>query len=906
MSSFDHDSDQPHHSDVFDRLKAALADRYRIEHELGSGGMATVYLAEDLKHERKVAVKVLRPELGATLGAERFLQEIKLTARLNHPHILPVHDSGEADGFLFYVMPYVEGETLRQRLDRERQLPLDEAVQIAREVADALSFAHDLGVVHRDIKPENILFEAGHAVVADFGIARALTVAGGERLTETGVYVGTPAYMSPEQGLGEAVDERADIYALGCVLFEMLAGDAPFPGTSAQAILARKAVEPAPSLRVVRDTVPGAVEEVVAKALARVPADRFRRAKGFAEALTASETAAAPVGEAPVPVSGESRWRRRLAYAVPGGAAALVIIWALVGRGDSSGGDEGGSTIRQLTGFVGWESWPSWSPDGSMIAYTHIVRGDADIATLPARGGDPHILTDYSPADEILSRWSPDGSKIAFISDRGAGTNVYWIPPTGGAEHKVAETHIPFLERMGAWGGVLGSNPWSPDGQELLFSRLHETGEIALWKVVLSTGEQTQLTAPSPGIDDKQGSWSFDGKWIAFTRVEKGSDSVWLLPSEGGEATLMVQGAGGPAWFPDNRRLAFSSGRGGAANLWEIDIRTRELRQLTRGVGNDAFAVVAQNGAIAYANWNHQIDLYWVRLDAPEQEPERLTSFTGGNFGPRVSPDGNQVVYYSVRSGNWDLWLLDRTTNQHRQLTDHPANDRLADWSPDGEAIVFMSDRDGPVRLWVVQTETGAVRRLTDHQLPWSSHSAKGGGGPRWSPDGSVIGYLAPEEGSAIWLIDPDGTNRRPSTVRGVFSFGWYRDGQRVVYTRRAPDGSGLVELRAAHLGTGEDVLLRAGAIAEVVVSRDGSALAFLEAVSHFTMELYLLRLTAPTAPSQLPRAAGEPQQITFGDGLSHAHSGGFAPDGSAVVYSRDRDYGDIYVIEPKVNEGAR
>ncbi|UCC83805.1 MAG: serine/threonine-protein kinase, partial [Gemmatimonadota bacterium] len=407
MPSFDQGSDQPHESDVLDRLKTALADRYRIERELGSGGMATVYLAEDLKHERKVALKVLRPELGASLGTDRFLHEIKLTARLSHPHILPLHDSGEADGLLFYVMPYVEGETLRERLDRERQLPLEDAVQIAREVAGALSFAHGQGVIHRDIKPENILLAAGHAVVADFGIARAVTVAGGERLTATGVYVGTPAYMSPEQGLGEEVDERADIYALGCVLFEMLAGDAPFLGTSAQAILARKTVERPPSLRVVRDTVPGAVEEVVTRALAKVPADRFRNAKGFAEALTASETAVAPVRNTPVPVSGESKWRRWLAYAVPAGAAALVITWALLGRGGSSGGDGAASTMRRLTSFVGWEVSPGWSPDGSMIAYGHIVRGDADVATLPRRGGDPHILTDYSPADEILPRWSP-------------------------------------------------------------------------------------------------------------------------------------------------------------------------------------------------------------------------------------------------------------------------------------------------------------------------------------------------------------------------------------------------------------------------------------------------------------------------------------------------------------------
>jgi TolB-like protein/Tfp pilus assembly protein PilF len=308
-------------SEIPDRLQAALADRYRIERELGGGGMATVYLAEDLKHERKVAVKVLRPELGATLGAERFLHEIKLSARLNHPHILPVHDSGEADGFLFYVMPYVEGETLRQRLDRERQLPLEDAVRIASEVADALSFAHGLGVMHRDIKPENIFLEAGHAVVADFGIARALTVAGGERLTETGMSVGTPAYMSPEQGAAEGeVDARTDIYALGCVLYEMLAGDVPFPGTSGQAILARKAADPVPSLRVVRETVPPAMEAVVTRALARVAADRMATAQEFAEALTRA-SAAEPAARVVRPIG--RPWRRSVAA-----AAGVVLVAA--------------------------------------------------------------------------------------------------------------------------------------------------------------------------------------------------------------------------------------------------------------------------------------------------------------------------------------------------------------------------------------------------------------------------------------------------------------------------------------------------------------------------------------------------------------------------------------------------
>src|SRR6184192_514675 len=237
-------------ADQLARLQAALSDRYTIERELGRGGMATVYLAQDLKHHRKVAIKVLKPELAAALGPERFLQEIEIAAGLTHPHILPLHDSGEATGLLYYVMPYVEGETLRNRLDGAGQLPVAEAVQITREVADALSHAHRHDVVHRDIKPENILLSGGHAVVADFGIARAISVAGRDKFTATGMAVGTPAHMSPEQASGQSrIDGRADIYALGCMLYEMLAGDPPFLASTPQAVLARQALDPVPRLR---------------------------------------------------------------------------------------------------------------------------------------------------------------------------------------------------------------------------------------------------------------------------------------------------------------------------------------------------------------------------------------------------------------------------------------------------------------------------------------------------------------------------------------------------------------------------------------------------------------------------------------------------------------------------------
>jgi len=272
------------------RLQVALTGRYTVERELGHGGMATVYLANDLKHHRRVAVKVLRPEIAAAVGPERFLREIETAARLNHPHILSLHDSGEVDSLLYYVMPYVEGETLRQRLNRENQLPVDDAVRISREVADALGYAHSLGLVHRDIKPENILFQAGHAVVSDFGIARAVSASGREQLTATGVAVGTPAYMSPQQAAGvQELDGRSDLYSLGCVVYEMLVGEPPFTGPNAQAVLARHTLDPVRSLRTVRKSVPPHVERALMKVLEKVPADRFRTAAEFSVALCAAD-----------------------------------------------------------------------------------------------------------------------------------------------------------------------------------------------------------------------------------------------------------------------------------------------------------------------------------------------------------------------------------------------------------------------------------------------------------------------------------------------------------------------------------------------------------------------------------------------------------------------------------------
>jgi eukaryotic-like serine/threonine-protein kinase len=323
--------------ELLEQVVAALGDRYRVERELGRGGMAVVFLAEDLKHHRLVAIKLLKPELSAILGSERFLREIEIAATLQHPHILPLYDSGQAGGLLYYVMPFAEGESLRQRLAREQQLPLDAALQIAREVGSALQYAHEHGVVHRDIKPENIMLSGRQAVVADFGIARALHAANADQLTMSGMVVGTPQYMSPEQAGAGTVDGRSDQYSLACTLYEMLIGQPPFTGPSSHAVIARHSIEPVPSLRVVRETVPLGVEGAIMRAMAKLPADRFASMQKFLDALESPEVASVPPA-LPAPSRSRSgpRVSRRVMSALGAGVMVAVATWWFVAGHPSS------------------------------------------------------------------------------------------------------------------------------------------------------------------------------------------------------------------------------------------------------------------------------------------------------------------------------------------------------------------------------------------------------------------------------------------------------------------------------------------------------------------------------------------------------------------------------------------
>ncbi|HEX6943983.1 MAG TPA: protein kinase, partial [Gemmatimonadaceae bacterium] len=450
---------------IAERLAAALADRYRIERELGQGGMATVYLAEDLKHKRKVALKVLKPELAAVLGAERFVQEITTTASLQHPHILPLFDSGTADGFLFYVMPFIEGETLRDKLNRETQLGVDEAVRIAREVADALDYAHGKGVIHRDIKPENILLANGRPVVADFGIALAVSAAAGGRMTETGLSLGTPHYMSPEQATADKeISARSDVYSLASVLYEMLAGQPPHLGGSAQQVIMKIIAETPQNVTVLRKSVPPNVAAALARALEKVPADRFESAKAFAEALgnprftvLGSPAATAAMRDGP--------WKFRF-YA----AAVIALLLA------------GVATAAKLSSPSGTADTPSmhlrlFFPPGDRLAAPE--NDDLRNADRPSR---------------TAFAFTPDGQSLVYSGLRDGTPQLFLRPLTG-------EIATPIAGTEG------GESPFfSPDGASLGF-----WASGSLRRVSLRGGPPTDITR-IPRITGA--SWSEDDRIV--------------------------------------------------------------------------------------------------------------------------------------------------------------------------------------------------------------------------------------------------------------------------------------------------------------------------------------------------------------------------------------------------------
>jgi eukaryotic-like serine/threonine-protein kinase len=819
-------------SDFNPRLEAALAHRYRIERELGEGGMATVYLAEDLKHERLVAVKVLKPELAAVLGGDRFLTEIKTTASLQHPHILPLFESGQADSFLFYVMPYIEGESLRGRIDREKQLSVTDALRIAVAVADALDYAHRHDIIHRDIKPENILLHEGNPVVADFGIALAVSAAGGGRMTETGLSLGTPHYMSPEQATAEReLSARSDVYSLACVLYEMLTGDPPHVGPTPQSILMRILTEEPRSVTEVRKSVPPHVAAALTRGLEKLPADRFETAAEFRDALEDEgftyRTKPSPGNTTSVTVPAtDARPTRGFDWRLAGalGLAAVMTVAAITGRRapeppgrppTRSTLDTGPARIIPIDRVV-------VSPDGRRFAYSGRQAGTF---SLYQRSSDAERFRPIPGTDGAqFPTFSPDGEWIAYTNRDGG---ILKISVSGGAPRPVLPNgdYTPITLSWSKEGSILFS-----DGDKGVF-RVSDTGGQA--ELLFAWGSTTLRPFMLPG-----------GRGALATSA----DGETLLYDVRGDSVIQLLPAGVSATYLPTGHIMYSDSSG---RLWVVDFDldalaigedpTPVLDDLTLGLGAAAQFDVSETGTLVYGAGG-------AGANAGRARVLTIIDFAGGEQSIPIAAR----VYRSVR------------------------------WSPDGSSIAFSAlspgDSEGTTSVYLYNVDL----RTATRQLTFEGTQ----GWPVWSPDGQRIAFSGTRgvallgggrgtggiAGSDVWVksvyddSDPEPLFDIPDSQ---FPYAW-TSGNRILFTSGAATSSDLLYVEpddSTTLTTYLDIDQDLGAVA---VSPDGRHAAMASSESG---EFEIVVRSFPEA--------GQPVQISEGGGDRPR----WAPDGQGIYF---------------------
>ncbi|MDH3495219.1 MAG: protein kinase [Gemmatimonadota bacterium] len=881
---------------VTQRLHGAIGDRYRIERELGAGGMATVYLAHDVRHDRKVALKVLRPELAAVLGAERFLNEIRVTANLQHPHILPLFDSGEAESLLFYVMPYLEGESLRQRVDRERQLGVEEAVRLAQEVAAALDYAHRQNVVHRDIKPANILLHDGSAQVADFGIALALRKAGGDRLTQTGLSLGTPHYMSPEQATGDRdIDARTDIYSLGAVLYEMLAGEPPHTGGTIQAVISKVVTEVPKPLGDLRHSVPAHVAMAVEKALAKIPADRFATAADFATALkTPGFTLASARTTRAESARGAGRtWSAVLPTGWPGWvtvalvAAAGIAAGLLLGRPAAPAPAVGRFVIEtdsgvQLSGAP--VSTVALSPDGRNLVYVgatprgsqlHLRRLE-DLTVTPIAGTEGGVGPFFTP----------DGEAVGFF----VGGGVRKVALSGGAPITIPGAPNTVFTQWAVWldneslvitAGDGSLHRVSPDGTSALIARPDSAnGETSLNPTAaLPDGRTVLVTAATQG--------GVNGRGVAID-VASGERHTIL----DGPINAMSYDGGSLVWAqPDGTLL----GAVFDPKALRITGSPVTLAQGVRvSVGGPAQFYVSQRGSLVYVP---ELPFRLMMVDRTGR-PEFITDVQRRFHSPRFSPDGRRVAVDFTQQGSRDVWSLDLGQRTLTRLTfDDDGHDPV--WTRDGR-VAYATSRGGNIGIFMRNADGSGV---AESVYVGTTAAITAGA---FAIDGKHVATIALGTAGSwdIGLLPLDGSRTPEPLLATPFNEGWPAispDGRWLAYQS---DESGQFEVYVRPLtGRGAKVLVSQNGGSEPVWNPDGREL-FYRGIA--TQGSPIMSATIRTSPEfQVLSRTTLFDAASYEQASPHANYD-VSPDGRRFVMVHQGELSRIVVILNWIEEVRR